>query len=50
MDVMHRDPPAAFLFARPPVRGVRNTWRVPEDGVEIVDALEQWTFDPPCGN
>jgi ABC-type transport system substrate-binding protein len=49
MEAMHRDPPAAFLVANPVVRGVRSTWRVPEDDIDIRHSVHSWKLDHPCG-
>jgi peptide/nickel transport system substrate-binding protein len=48
MDVMHRDPPAAFLITRRSLRAVRSTWHVPDEGREIELSLDRWTLDAPC--
>jgi ABC-type transport system substrate-binding protein len=49
MEAMRRDPPAAFLVANPIVRGVRNTWRVPDDDSDIRLSVHRWKLDRPCG-
>ncbi len=51
LDVMYRDPPAAFLLNIPILRAVHTRWHVPEDQPDIRYSLSRWTLDPaaPCG-
>jgi peptide/nickel transport system substrate-binding protein len=49
LDVMRRDPPAAFLGPTPSVRAVRRTWRIPEDEVNLRESLPRWTPAPSAG-
>jgi ABC-type transport system substrate-binding protein len=50
LNVMHRDPPGAFVVAMPAMRAVRRKWRVPEDEPDIRRTLPYWTLAeaPPC--
>lgn len=48
LDIMHRDPPAAFLMPVPSIRAVRRTWRVP-DKIASFASLPHWKLaEPPC--
>lgn len=50
LDVMHRDPPAAFVVNIPTMRAVRRTWRVPDTDRDIRRTLPYWTFAPDASN
>jgi peptide/nickel transport system substrate-binding protein len=43
LDVMHRDPPAAFVMALPSLRAVSRKWRVPPDEPDIRRTIGYWT-------
>jgi ABC-type transport system substrate-binding protein len=51
LEVMHRDPPAAFVLPIPTMRAVRTNWRVPNNDPDIRRTLPYWTLaeTPPCG-
>lgn len=53
VEVMRRDPPAAFILPLPIIRAVRRSWHVPPQTADIRDVrrtLSQWTLaTPACG-
>jgi ABC-type transport system substrate-binding protein len=51
LDVMYRDPPAAFLLPMPIIRAFRRGWHVPDEPKDIRYSLPRWTREigTPCG-
>jgi peptide/nickel transport system substrate-binding protein len=49
LDVMRRDPPAAFLGPFTFIGAVRRTWTVPPGEQGLVSSLPRWTHTPVCG-